>query len=315
MKKVISVQHLRKEYGDVVAVDDLSFEINDGHVYGFLGPNGAGKSTTMNIMTGCLSATGGKVMIDGHDIYEEANKAKRAIGYLPEMPPLYLSDTVEEYLRFVAQAKGIKNKEIEAEIQEVLKATRLETYVKRRIQELSKGYRQRVGIAQCLLGKPKVIILDEPTVGLDPKQMIEIRELIRELGKNHTVILSSHILSEVQTICDEILIINKGKLIAFDKTEDLEKHFHSKMEIEILTDAKSEEVKSLLGKIDLIESMIFEKGEYLKVKISFDSDDIHALAKAVYLAFKKSDAILYEMNLKKATLEDVFLELTREEVC
>ena len=193
---MITVEHLTKCYGDFLAVDDLSFEIEEGHVYGFLGPNGAGKSTTMNIITGCLSATSGRVRIDGHDIFEEPGAAKRLIGYLPEQPPLYLNETPVEYLRFVGEAKGLRGKELEAQIGEVIEQTRLEGVRGRCISALSKGYRQRVGIAQALLGSPRVIILDEPTVGLDPLQIIEIRELIRQLGQTHTVLFSSHILSE-----------------------------------------------------------------------------------------------------------------------
>ena len=196
---MITVEHLTKCYGDFMAVNDLSFEIGEGHVYGFLGPNGAGKSTTMNIMTGCLSATEGHVRIDGHDIFEEPEKAKKLMGYLPEQPPLYMNETPAEYLRFVGEAKGLRGAELTGQIAQVIRQTKLEDVQNRSISALSKGYKQRVGIAQALLGNPRVIILDEPTVGLDPIQIIEIRDLIRELGKTHTVIFSSHILSEVQT--------------------------------------------------------------------------------------------------------------------
>ena len=194
---MISVEHLTKCYGGFTAVDDLSFEIEEGHVYGFLGPNGAGKSTTMNIMTGCLSATKGRVVIDGYDIFQEPYEAKKRIGYLPEQPPLYMNETPEEYLRFVGEAKGLRGPELDRQIEEVISQTRIEDVRRRSIAALSKGYKQRVGIAQALLGQPKVIILDEPTVGLDPIQIIEIRDLIRQLGQSHTVIFSSHILSEV----------------------------------------------------------------------------------------------------------------------
>lgn len=219
---MIQVEHLTKYYGDFLAVDDLSFTIEEGHVYGFLGPNGAGKSTTMNILTGCLSATSGRVEIGGHDIFEEPGEAKHLIGYLPEQPPLYLSETPEEYLRFVGEAKGLRGGELTAQIEAVMEQVKIESVRHRRISALSKGYRQRVGIAQALLGDPKVIILDEPTVGLDPIQIIEIRDLIRQLGQEHTVIFSSHILSEVQAICDKILIIAHGKLVAFDDADNLE---------------------------------------------------------------------------------------------
>lgn len=220
---MITVEHLTKRYGDVTAVEDISFTIGDGHIYGFLGPNGAGKSTTMNIMTGCLAATSGEVKIDGYDIFEQARQAKQLIGYLPEIPPLYTDETPEEYLRFVAEAKGLPKRSIAAEVARVMEETRLTEMGDRLIRNLSKGYRQRVGIAQALLGNPRYIILDEPTVGLDPLQIIEIRDLIRELGQKHTVILSSHILSEVQAICESVLIIAHGKLVAFDTPQNLER--------------------------------------------------------------------------------------------
>ncbi len=224
---MIRVEHLTKCYGNFLAVDDLSFDIDDGHVYGFLGPNGAGKSTTMNIMTGCLSPTAGKVTIDGHDILDEPETAKRRIGYLPEQPPLYVNETPEEYLEFVGEAKGLRGAELKAQMEDVIVRTGIGNVRNRLISALSKGYRQRVGIAQALLGNPGTIILDEPTVGLDPIQIIEIRDLIKDLGQTHSVIFSSHILSEVQAICETVLIINRGKLVAnMDaKKEDLEEVF------------------------------------------------------------------------------------------
>lgn len=224
---MIRVEHLTKCYGNFLAVDDLSFDIDDGHVYGFLGPNGAGKSTTMNIMTGCLSPTAGKVTIDGHDILDEPETAKRRIGYLPEQPPLYVNETPEEYLEFVGEAKGLRGAEFKAQMEDVIVRTGIGNVRNRLISALSKGYRQRVGIAQALLGNPGTIILDEPTVGIDPIQIIEIRDLIKDLGQTHSVIFSSHILSEVQAICETVLIINRGKLVAnMDaKKEDLEEVF------------------------------------------------------------------------------------------
>ena len=240
---MITVEHLTKRYGDFTAVDDLSFEIGEGHVYGFLGPNGAGKSTTMNMMTGCLSATEGSIRIDGYDIFEQPQQAKKRIGYLPEHPPLYLAETPVEYLTFVGEAKGLRRQELNRKIQEVLSLTKLDPMKNRRISALSKGYQQRVGIAQALLGDPKIIILDEPTVGLDPIQIIEIRDLIKELGQTHTVIFSSHILSEVQAICDQILMIAHGKLVAFDDPQSLEQKLLSPNEITLTTDASEEELR------------------------------------------------------------------------
>ena len=231
---MIEVQNLVKMYGDHTAVDHLSFRIEKGHIYGLLGPNGAGKSTTMNIMTGYLGATEGKVLIQGHDILKEPELAKKSIGYLPEQPPVYMDMTVREYLQFAAELKKIPKKEREKQMNDVIRMTGIREVENRLIQNLSKGYRQRVGLAQAILGFPEVIILDEPTVGLDPKQIIEIRELIRELAKEHTVILSSHILAEIQEVCDYIMIISKGKLVASDTPENLEKLLTNQQTVEIL---------------------------------------------------------------------------------
>lgn len=311
---MITVEHLTKCYGDFTAVNDLSFEIEEGHVYGFLGPNGAGKSTTMNIMTGCLSPTEGHVRIDGYDILEQANEAKRLIGYLPEQPPLYMNETPEEYLRFVGQAKGLRGSELEQQIHEVMEQTKIQDVRRRCISALSKGYRQRVGIAQALLGRPKVIILDEPTVGLDPIQIIEIRDLIRQLGQSHTVIFSSHILSEVQTICDQILIIAKGRLIAFDRPENLEKRLLSPNEITLVTDASPDEAREILsgvGQLTQTELSADPSGATL-VHLKTDAQDIHAVSRAIFFAFARKNTALLEMSLKKANLEDIFIELTEQ---
>ena len=311
---MITVEHLTKCYGDFLAVDDLSFEIDEGHVYGFLGPNGAGKSTTMNIMTGCLSATGGHVKVDGYDVFETPKEAKRRIGYLPEQPPLYLSETPEEYLRFVGQVKGLKGQELEEQIAGVMEQTRITEVRRRPISALSKGYRQRVGIAQALLGDPRVIILDEPTVGLDPIQIIEIRELIRQLGQNHTVILSSHILSEVQAICDKILIINKGKLIAFDTPERLEKQLLAPSEITLTAEGTEETVRSILGEISHITSLetVPDGEERTTVRLKTDLEDIYSLSQQLFFAFAGQQVPLLELALKKTDLEDIFLELTEQ---
>ncbi len=309
---MISVEHLTKYYGDFLAVDDLSFEIEEGHVYGFLGPNGAGKSTTMNIMTGCLSATEGHVKIDGYDIFEEAPKAKKLIGYLPEQPPLYMQETPEEYLRFVGEAKGLHGSKLHEQIEEVICQTKITEVKDRRISTLSKGYKQRVGIAQALLGDPRVIILDEPTVGLDPIQIIEIRALIKELGQTHTVIFSSHILSEVQAICDQILMIAKGKLAAFDKPENLEKCLLSPNEIMITTDAPLEEVRAITETIAHITDVSIEEKEnsFVAAYLKTDHENIYEISRAVFEEFARRKRVLLEMTLKKANLEDVFVELT-----
>ena len=218
---MIEVSHLTKQYGNHLAVDDVSFTVADGQICGLLGPNGAGKSTIMNILTGYLSATSGQVTVAGHPLPEEADAAKACVGYLPEQPPLYLEMTVQEYLTFAAELKGVKKAERKEQVCRAARRTGLETVLPRLIRSLSKGYKQRVGIAQALLGSPRLIILDEPTVGLDPAQVIEIRKLIRELGRAHTVILSSHILSEVQAVCQQILILSKGHLAAAGSLEEL----------------------------------------------------------------------------------------------
>ena len=309
---MIEISHLTKRYGEHLAVSDLSFTVDSGQIYGFLGPNGAGKSTTMNIMTGCLSATEGSVRIDGHDIFEEPGQAKKLIGYLPEQPPLYLNETPEEYLRFVGEAKGLRGSELERQIDEVIAQTGIEEVAHRRISALSKGYKQRVGIAQALLGSPKVIILDEPTVGLDPIQIIEIRDLIKELGREHTVILSSHILSEVQAICEKILIIAHGKLVAFDTPDKLERNLLAANEITFTTDAKSDVVRGLLSKVDHLTDVQLEKREngLLSSRLKTDSKDIYAVSRQIFFAFAEEDQPLLELNLKKASLEDIFIELT-----
>lgn len=258
---MITVEHLTKRYGDFTAVDDISFTIEDGHIYGFLGPNGAGKSTTMNIMTGCLAATSGEVKIDGYDIFEQARKAKQCIGYLPEIPPLYTDETPQEYLRFVAEAKGIAKRDIPAEVARVIRETRLTEMENRLIRNLSKGYRQRVGIAQALLGNPRYIILDEPTVGLDPLQIIEIRDLIRELGEKHTVILSSHILSEVQAICESVLIIAHGKLVAFDTPQNLERMLAANNRLVLTAETDEAGMRAILDGQTVVSSYTIEQSD------------------------------------------------------
>lgn len=309
---MISVEHVTKCYGDVMAVDDLCFEIDEGHVYGFLGPNGAGKSTTMNIMTGCLSATEGSVKIDGYDIFEEPYEAKKRIGYLPEQPPLYMTETPEEYLRFVGEAKGLGGSLLKKQIADVMEQTKITEVKNRRISALSKGYKQRVGIAQALLGNPRVIILDEPTVGLDPIQIIEIRALIRELGKTHTVIFSSHILSEVQTICDQILIIAKGRLLVFDGPEQLEKRLLAPNEILITVAMEEEEIRQILTGVHYITQILVESKDagLHMAHLRTDHDNIYEVSRAVFTAFATKEKVLLEMTVKKANLEDIFIELT-----
>lgn len=312
---MIELSHLTKRYGEHLAVSDLSFTVDSGRIYGFLGPNGAGKSTTMNIMTGCLSATEGSVRIDGHDIFEEPEQAKRLIGYLPEQPPLYMNETPEEYLRFVGEAKGLRGAELERQMDGVISQTGIEEVARRRISALSKGYKQRVGIAQALLGNPKVIILDEPTVGLDPIQIIEIRDLIKELGQTHTVIFSSHILSEVRAICDQIIMIAHGRLVAFDTPENLEQHLLSHNEVVLTSDAGADEVRSLLGSIDHITDLTLEtaEGGLVTARVKTDLSSAFDLSRRIFSVFAAGGAVLLELTVKKANLEDIFLELAEDD--
>ena len=307
---MIKVEHLTKYYGKHLAVDDISFEIRQGHVYGFLGPNGAGKSTTMNIITGCLSATEGTVSIDGHDIFTEPNEAKKCMGYLPEHPPLYVNESVADYLRFVGEAKGLRGKELTEQMQAAAEKAGLQNVMHRRISHLSKGYKQRVGIAQALLGNPKVIILDEPTVGLDPIQIIEIRELIKELGKTHTVIFSSHILSEVQAICDRILIIAKGRLVAMGSPDELQNRLTNANELTLVTDASEAEAAALLQHIDRITELTITAEEYTTVHIRSNHESIYHLSGDVFHSFAAQGKTIFEMTCKRGNLEDVFIELS-----
>ena len=310
---MIEVKHLTKRYGAHTAVSDLSFTIEKGRIYGFLGPNGAGKSTTMNILTGCLSATSGTVTIDGHDIFEEAREAKKHIGYLPEIPPLYPDRTPREYLRFVAECKRVPGDQRTAQIQRVMEMTGITDVADRLIRNLSKGYRQRVGIAQALLGDPEIIILDEPTVGLDPRQITEIRELIKSLGKDHTVILSSHILSEVQAVCERVLIISKGKLVACDETADLEKHIAGKAALELTVEASKEEVGHILDTLEGISGFSVESNEdYVNLKL--DTGRLpEDMCRDLFFAFSDAGKPILRMTTARASLEEIFLELTQEE--
>ena len=311
---MIEVRNLVKKYGNHLAVDHLDFTIEAGRIYGFLGPNGAGKSTTMNIMTGYLGATEGEVLIDGHDILKEPEEAKRHIGYLPEQPPLYMDMTVREYLKFAAELKKIPRAEREDAITEVEKMVRIKDVKNRLIKNLSKGYRQRVGLAQAVLGFPEIIILDEPSVGLDPKQIIEIRELIRRLAKRHTVILSSHILAEVREVCDYILIISKGKLVASDTPENLEKMLGDTDTIEIEAKAPQALTKEILKTIPGIEQASVkasgEEGVAAAVIKEKKGEDVR---ESIFRAFAEKNIPLLTLQTRHVSLEDVFMELTQNE--
>lgn len=308
---MIEVSNLVKKYGDHTAVDHLSFQIEKGKIYGFLGPNGAGKSTTMNMITGYIASTEGKVMIDGHDILEEPEAAKKCIGYLPEMPPLYFDMTVLEYMKFAADLKKIPRNQKDKQIKEVMDMVKITDMKDRLIKNLSKGYRQRTGLAAAILDFPDIIILDEPTVGLDPKQIIEIRELIRTLAKDHTVILSSHILAEVQEICDDILIISKGKLIAEGSPDELEELTHGKETIELTILADETSVKQVLSDFSDIDDVnwldVSKESCHIQINTNKDSQEICA---DLSLKFAQKKMPVTQMFVNKATLEDIFLELT-----
>lgn len=310
---LIEVKNLVKKYGNHLAVDHLNFKIESGRIYGFLGPNGAGKSTTMNIMTGYLGATEGEVFINGHNILKEPEEAKKHIGYLPEQPTLYMDMTVREYLEFAAELKGIKKAKREDEITEVEKLVKIKDVEHRLIKNLSKGYRQRVGLAQAVLGFPEIIILDEPSVGLDPKQIIEIRELIRKLAKKHTVILSSHILAEVREVCDHILIISKGKLVASDTPENLERLLGEHNVVEIEAEASPSDIRLVLKNVPGIEKIdIKENGEETSTAFIYEKkgEDVRL---SVFRAFASAGIPLLTLKASGTTLEDVFMELTQSD--
>lgn len=311
---MIEVTNLVKRYGDHTAVDHLSFQIEKGKIYGFLGPNGAGKSTTMNMITGYIASTEGKVVIDGHDILEEPEEAKKCIGYLPEQPPLYFDMTVLEYMKFAADLKKIPKKERESMIEEVMDMVKITDMKNRLIKNLSKGYRQRVGLAQAILGYPEVIILDEPTVGLDPKQIIEIRSLIKELKKKHTVILSSHILSEVSAVCDYVLIISHGRLVASDTPDHLSRLAEESNTLNMLIKGEKELIENGLKEIDKVKEteLVFneEEGAW---NVSVSTEEQEDIREEVFLKMAELHCPILEMKSKKVSLEEIFLELTESE--
>ncbi len=310
---MIEISHLSKKYGSHLAVDDISFTAEPGKIYGFLGPNGAGKSTTMNIITGYIGATSGTVTVNGKDIFRDAIEAKSQIGYLPEIPPLYVDMTVREYLDFSAELKKIKKSVAKSQIDEIMELTKIVDVSERLIKNLSKGYRQRVGLACALLGYPEVIILDEPSVGLDPEQIIEMRDLIRSLKDDHTVILSSHILSEVQEVCDYVFIINKGRLVAADNIDMLEANLSGEMKVNITVKGSEGDVKKVMdGFADVTYSAEASKEEGCCdiTVVSNDGSDVRA-----ELSTKLVNAGLPILFMSKTehSLEDIFLEVTKND--
>ena len=311
---MIEVNNLVKRYGDHTAVDHLSFKIEKGKIYGFLGPNGAGKSTTMNMITGYIASTEGTVTIDGHDILDEPEQAKKCIGYLPEMPPLYFDMTVLEYMNFVADLKKIpkdKKKSMVAEVMEMVKITDMKN---RLIKNLSKGYRQRVGLAQAILGYPEVIILDEPTVGLDPKQIIEIRDLIKSLKEKHTVILSSHILSEVSAVCDYVLIISHGRLVASDTPENLGKLAEGSNTLNLIVKGEKDKICTALEQIEGVKNVtVADAKEEHEWNVNISTNEDRDVREEVFFKMADAKCPILEMQSRKVSLEEIFLELTEDD--
>lgn len=310
---MIEVRNLTKKYGDHFAVQDISFSLEKGKIYGLLGPNGAGKSTTMNIMTGYIAATSGEVIIEGHDIFKEAEEAKKHIGYLPEIPPLYMDMTVWEYLFTVADLKGVPRSERKSMITDAMEKVMITNMKDRLIKNLSKGYKQRVGIAQTLIGNPDIIILDEPTVGLDPKQIIEIRTLIKQLGEDHTVLISSHILSEIGAVCDHVVIINKGHLVVSDSTENLEKLFKGQDILCLSAQGELEKIQNILREfpaLSIADMKEVEEAETYRFQLKVQ--DQADYRKQLFFRFAEAGIPLLEISRAGMSLEDIFLEITEE---
>ena len=307
---MIQVKNVTKKYGNATAVDNISFDVKDGEVVGFLGPNGAGKSTTMNMITGFIEPTEGQIIINGKDISKKPKQAKKEIGYMPENVPLYQELTVKEFVNYMAELKFVKRKDKNTEIEKVLKETGLEEVQKKLIRNLSRGYKQRVSLAGALIGNPDVIILDEPTVGLDPKQITEIRSLIKKLGKKHTVILSTHILSEVSQICEKVVIINKGKIIAIDTPENLEKKTKEKNGISVIVEDPNNKMRELKTKIPDIQTieMVKDNQDGTKQFIITSNEDVD-LRKKLFEVLPKEEITIFELKKTETTLEDAFIKL------
>lgn len=316
---MIEITSLSKSYGNKKALDNISFSVKKGEVVGFLGPNGAGKSTTMNIITGYLSSTSGTVTVDGFDILDNPKEVKKRVGYLPELPPLYMEMTVEEYLDFVYDLKKVKGKgkEKKEHIASIIAKVGIENVYKRRISNLSKGYKQRVGLAQALIGNPEVLILDEPTVGLDPKQIIEIRNLIKELGEEHTVILSSHILSEISAVCERVIIIKNGKIAAEDTPENLTKRFGANNRMQLKVSGDENAVIDVLSGIEGVISAVKTadgdddtKDYEIEIEGKIDSD----FSKLVFFTLANNNMPILMQNVVKSSLEDVFIDITENDI-
>ena len=307
---MIEVKNVTKKYGKAIAVEDISFTINEGEIVGLLGPNGAGKSTTMNILTGYIEQTAGKVTIEGYNTLKKPKKAKKQIGYMPEGVPLYTDLTVKEFVTYMAELKQVNKKERKEKVQKVIEQTGLKEVENKLTRNLSRGYKQRVSMAGALVGEPKILILDEPTVGLDPKQITEIRNLIKELGKTHTVILSSHILSEVSQICNKVIIINKGKIVAIDTPENLENKVSQNNCIYVTVEDTENKIESMKEKIKEIKNIeLVQENEDKTKQYLIEADKDIDLRKKIFSEYKKENIIIFEMKKADTTLEDAFIKL------
>lgn len=310
---MIELKNVTKKYGSFTAVDNISFKIKEGEIVGFLGPNGAGKSTTMNMITGFIEPTSGQIIVDGYDMDKKPKKAKKEIGYMPENIPLYMDLTVKEFVTYMAELKMVPKKERKQAIETTLKDTGLEQVKSKLIRNLSRGYKQRVGLAGALVGKPKILVLDEPTVGLDPKQITEIRNLIKSLGKDHTVILSSHILSEVSQICEKVIIINKGKLVAIDTPSNLEDRTQEENSINITVedkDNKMEQINEKLPDLKQVQLVSENKDGTKDYILTYDADK--DLRKIIFSTFAENNITIIEMKKTETTLEDAFIKLINQ---
>ncbi|NLK68249.1 MAG: ATP-binding cassette domain-containing protein [Clostridiaceae bacterium] len=311
---MIEIQNLTKHYGDIKAVKDVSFTVNKGEILGFLGPNGAGKTTTMNILTGYIPSTSGTVKVDGYDIMDQPREVKRRIGYLPELPPLYLDMTVTDYLDFCASLKEVDKKQWKSQKEDIMELVKIAHVQHRLTRNLSKGYRQRVGLAQALVGAPDVLVLDEPTVGLDPKQIIEIRKLIKALGKNHTIILSSHILPEVSAVCERVVIINNGEIAAVDTPENLSRNLDNFSRFTMTVAGPEKKVKELLQQVYGVKALeVKDRGKADEFSYIIESDKELDVRKPIFNKLAEYGYPILELKSLGLSLEDIFLQLTTEE--
>ncbi len=307
---MIEVKNITKKYGSTVAVDNISFQIKEGEIIGLLGPNGAGKSTTMNMITGYIEPTTGEIIIEGYNISKKPQKAKEQIGYMPEGVPLYSDLTVKEFVTYMSELKKVNRKERKEKVEKIIEETGLKNVEKKLIRNLSRGYKQRVSMAGALVGEPKILILDEPTVGLDPKQITEIRQLIKDLGKTHTIILSSHILSEVRQICNKVIIINKGKIIAIDTPENLEKKVNENNNVYVTVEDTDNKIESIKEKISEIKEIkLIKENEDKTKQYIIETENNTDLRKIIFKEFAKENITIFEMKQANTTLEDAFMKL------